>query len=118
MHFIQTPAGVAAQAFDGKCRSYDPGHAPHYIQLRLASESSRLISEWVGIESPSAFKLSIGGEVRSFYNHHPHTIQDLITIHLDSTLVWVERFRVLIIETASAEGFAFNLSNEPIEACH
>jgi hypothetical protein len=118
MHFVQTPVGIASQAFDGKCRSFEPGHSPHHIQLRLASESSRVPAEWVGVESPNTVRLTIDGEVRSFYNHHADTIQDLITIHLDSKLFWVERFRVLIIQTASAEGFAFNLSNEPIDGCH
>ena len=117
MHFIQTPVGIASQAFDGKCRSYEPGHAPHHIQLRLASESSSEPANWVGIEPPSTVKLVIDGKVRSFYNHHADTIQDLITIHLDSKLVWVERFRVLFIEIPNGRCFAFNFSTQPIEAC-
>jgi hypothetical protein len=117
MHFIKTPIGVAGQAFDGKCRSYEPGHSPHYIQLRKAFESNRVPAEWVGIESPNTVKLSIDGIVRSFSNHHPETIQDLVTIHSASELAWVEDFRVLIIETTSPEGFAFSLSRQPIEVC-
>ena len=117
MHFIQTPVGIASQAFDGKCRSYEPGHAPHHIQLRLASESNRVAADWVGIESPSTVKLAIDGTVRSFYNHHADTIRDLITIHLDSKLVWVERFRVLFLEKPNGGGFAFNFSTQPIDVC-
>jgi len=117
MHFIQTPVGIASQVYDGQCRSYAPGHAPHHIQLRLASESSSVPADWVGIESPSTVKLSIDGEARSFYNHHAETIQDLITIHLDIELVWVERFRVLFIENPNGGGFAFNFSTQPIDAC-
>lgn len=117
MHFIQTPMGVAGQAFDGKCRSYEPGHSPHYIQIRKAFESSRVPAEWVGIESPNTVKLSIGGIVRSFSNHHPETIQDLVTIHSASELAWVEDFRVLVIETTSPEGFAFSLSRQQINDC-
>jgi hypothetical protein len=118
MHFVNTPLGLASQAFDGKCRSYEPGHAPHHIQLRLASESHRVPADWVGIESPSTVRLAIDGEVRSFYNHHADTIQDLITIHLDGELVWVERFRVLFLEKSDGGGFAFNFSNQPIESCN
>jgi hypothetical protein len=117
MHFIQTPVGIASQAFDGKCRSYEPGHAPHHIQLRLASESSRVPADWIGIESPSTVRLAIAGEVKSFYNHHADTIQDLVTIHLDSKLAWVERFRVLFLENANGGGFAFNFSTQTIGAC-
>jgi hypothetical protein len=117
MHFIQTPSGIASQVYDGQCRSYEPGHAPHHIQLRLASESSRVPADWVGIESPSTVKLAIDGVVRSFYNHHADTIQDLRSIHLDGELVWVERFRVLFIEKSNGGGFAFNFSTKPIEAC-
>ncbi len=117
MHFIETPIGVAGQAFDGKCRSYEPGHSPHYIQLRKAFESTRVPAEWVGVESPNTVKLSIDGIVGSFSNHHPETIQDLVTIHSASELAWVEDFRVLIIETTSPEGFAFSLSRQPIEVC-
>ena len=117
MHFIQTPSGIASQVYDGQCRSYEPGHAPHHIQLRLASESSRVRADWVGIESPSTVKLAIDGVVRSFYNHHADTIQDLRSIHLDGELVWVERFRVLFIEKSNGGGFAFNFSTKPIEAC-
>ena len=117
MHFIQTPVGIASQAFDGKCRSYEPGHAPHHIQLRLASESSRVPADWVGIESPSTVWLAIDGEVKSFYNHHADTIQDLINIHLDHELFWVERFRVLFVEKSNGGGFAFNFSAQPISAC-
>ena len=117
MHFIQTPVGVAGQAFDGKCRSYDPGHAPHYIQLRKAFESIRVPADWVGIEPPTIVKFLIEGNVRSLYNHHPETIQDLLTIHSNSTLTWVEDFRVLIIETPGSGGFAFSLSRESIKTC-
>ena len=117
MHYVETAIGVASQAFDGKCRSYDPGHAPHYIQLRKAFESTRVPAECVGIESPNTVLLSIEGVVRSFWNHHPETIQDLITIHSDSNLAWSEDFRVLIVGTADSEGFAFSLSRQPIEAC-
>jgi hypothetical protein len=117
MHYIQTPRGIASQVYDGQCRSYAPGHAPHHIQLRLASESSRVPADWVGIESPSTVTLSIAGELKSFYNHHAETIQDLINIHLDSELFWVERFRVLFIEIPSGGGFAFNFSTQPIDAC-
>jgi hypothetical protein len=117
MHFVNTPLGLASQVFDGKCRSYAPGHAPHHIQLRLASGSSRVLADWVGIESPSTVTLSIDGEVRSFYNHHADTIQDLISIHLDSKSFWVERFRVLFIEKSTGGGFAFNFSKEPITTC-
>ena len=117
VHFVNTPIGVAGQAFDGKCRSYDPGHAPHYIQLRKAFASNRVPAEWVGIELPSTVKFSIDGAVRSFSNHHPETIQDLVTIHPNSNLTWVDEFRVLIIETMSPEGFAFNLSRQKIKAC-
>jgi hypothetical protein len=117
VHFVKTPIGVAGQAFDGKCRSYEPGHAPHYIQLREAFDSTRLSAEWVGIELPSTVKFSINGIVRAFSNHHPETIQDLVTIHPNCNLAWVDEFRVLIIETLSSEGFAFNLSRQPIEAC-
>jgi hypothetical protein len=74
-------------------------------------------AKWVGIESPNTVKLSIDGIVRSFSNHHPETIQDLVTIHSASELAWVEDFRVLIIETTSPEGFAFSLSRQPIEVC-
>lgn len=117
MHFINTPLGLAGQAYDGKCRSYDPGHALHYIQLRKASESGRAPAVWVGIESPVTVKFSIGGELMTLFSHHSGTIQDLITIHADSNLVWVEEFRVLFIESSSAGGFAFNLSRQPIAAC-
>ena len=117
MHFLQTPVGIASQAFDGKCRSYEPGHALHHIQLRLASESNRVPVDWVGIKSPSIVRLAIDGEVRSFYNHHGGMIQDLITIHSDSELVWVERFRVLFLEKSNGGGFAFNFSTQPIGAC-
>ena len=117
MHFIQTPSGMASQVYDGQCRSYEPGHSPHHIQLRLASESSRVPADWVGIESPSTVRLAVDGEVSAFYNHHANTIQDLITIHLDSKLVWVERFRVLFLEQANGGGFAFNVSMQPIDAC-
>ncbi len=118
MHFIQTPAGLASQAFDGKCRSFEPGHAPHHIQLRLASEEIRIPADCVGIESPRTVRLALDGEVKSFYNHHADTIQDLITIHLGSKLFWVERFRVLFIRKSSGEGFVFNLSKTPISACN
>jgi hypothetical protein len=118
MHFMQTSVGLASQAFDGKCRSYEPGHAPHHIQLRLASESNRVPADWVGIESPITVRLAIDGEVRSFYNHHAGTIQDLITIHCGSKLFWVERFRVLFVSKSSGEGFAFNLSKTPISSCN
>jgi hypothetical protein len=117
MHFVKIPIGVAGQAFDGKCRSYDPGHAPHYIQLRKAFESNRVRAVWAGIELPSTVKFSIDGIVKTFSNHHPQTIQDLVTIHPGSNLAWVEEFRVLIIETAGPEGFAFNLSRNAIGAC-
>jgi hypothetical protein len=117
MHYVRTPIGIAGQAFDGKCRSYDPGHAPHYIQLRKAFESNRVPAEWLGIELPSTVKLSIDGIIRTFSNHHPEIIQDLVTVHPNSNLAWSEEFRVLIIETVSPEGFAFNLSRKPIEAC-
>jgi hypothetical protein len=117
MHFIKTPMGIAGQAFDGKCLSYEPGHSPHYIQLRKASESARVPAKWVGIESPNTVKLSIDGIVRSFSNHHVETIQDLVTIHSESRLAWVEDFRVLILETTSSEGFAFSLSRQTIELC-
>ncbi len=117
MHFIQTPAGIASQVFDGKCRSYEPGHAPHHIQLRLASESSRVPADWAGVESPNTVRLVIDGKVRTFFNHHADTIQDLITIHLDSKLVWVERFRVLFLEKSNGGGFAFSISRQPIEDC-
>ena len=117
MHFVKTPIGVAGQAFDGRCRSYDPGHAPHYIQLRKAFESNRVRAVWVGVELPSTVKLSIDGIVKTFSNHHPQTIQDLVTIHPGSNLAWVEEFRVLIIETAGPAGFAFNLSRNAIGAC-
>ena len=117
MHFIMTPLGLAGQAVDGKCRSYDPGHSPHFIQLRKAFESARVPAEWVGVDSPNTVKLSIDGIVRSFSNHHPETIQDLVTIHSGSGLAWVEDFRLLIIETTSPEGFAFSLSKQPIEDC-
>ena len=117
MHFIKTPMGVAGQAFDGKCRSYEPGHSPHYIQLRKAFESTRVPAEWVGIESPNTVKLSIDGILRSFSNHHPETIQDLVTIHSASELAWVEDFRVLFLETSDLKGFAFNLSKQPIDLC-
>lgn len=117
MHFIQTPAGIASQAFDGKCQSFEAGHAPHHIQLRLASESIRVPAHWIGVDSPNSVTLSVEGEVRSFYNHHPVTIQDLLTIHLDSELFWVERFRVLFIEKSNGGGFAFNLSRQPINDC-
>ena len=118
MHFMQTAIGLASQAFDGKCRSYDPGRAPHYIQLRKAFESIRVPADWVGIEPQTTVKFLIDGNVRSFYNHHPETIQDLLTAHSNSTLTWVEHFRVLIIETPGAGGFAFNLSRESIETCN
>jgi hypothetical protein len=117
MHFIKTPIGIAGQAFDGQCRSYDPGHAPHYIQLRKAFESTRMPATWVGIESPNIVKLSIDGIVRTFSNHHSETIRDLVTIHSGSELAWVEDFQVLIIETVIPEGFAFSLSRQPIELC-
>jgi hypothetical protein len=117
MYFVKTPIGVAGQAFDGKCKSYDPGHAPHYIQLRKAFESNRVRAVWVGIELPSTVIFSADGIVKTFSNHHPETIQDLVTIHPNSNLAWSEEFRVLIIETLSPEGFAFNLSRQPIEAC-
>ena len=117
MHYVETAIGVASQAFDGKCRSYDPGHAPHYIQLRKAFESTRVPAKWIGIESPNAVSLSIDGVVRFFWNHHAETIQDLITIHSDSNLAWSEDFRVLIVGTAYSEGFAFSFSRQPIEAC-
>jgi hypothetical protein len=117
MHFIKTPAGMAGQAFDGKCRSYDPGHSPHYIQLRKAFESRRMPAYWVGIELPSTVRFSVDRIVRSFSNHHPETILDLVTIHSGSELSWVEDFRVLIIETTTREGFAFSLSRQPIEVC-
>jgi hypothetical protein len=74
-------------------------------------------AKWVGIEPPNTVKLSIDGIVRSFSNHHPETIQDLVTIHTGNELAWVEDFRVLIIETRSPEGFAFSLSRQPIEVC-
>jgi hypothetical protein len=117
MHYIQTAAGVASQAFDGMCRSYDPGHAPHYIQLRKAFESRREPAEWIGVESPSKVKFAIDGILLNFFNHHPQTIEDLIKIHSDCKVTWVEDFRVLIFETADSEGFAFNLSRQPIDAC-
>ena len=117
MHFIQTPSGIASQVYDGQCRSYEPGHAPHYIQLRKASESSRVPARWVGIESPTTVNLSIEGVVTSFSNHHAETIRDLVTIHSDSQLAWVDDFRVLFIETSNGAGFAFNFSRQPIDAC-
>ena len=117
MHFIQTPVGIASQAFDGKCRSFEPGHSPHHIQLRLASESSRVPATWIGIELPSTVLLSINGVVRIFSNHHPETIQDLKTIHPNSELAWVEEFRILVLHTTNTEGFAFNLSSGPIQNC-
>ena len=117
MHFIQTPIGLAGQAFDGKCNSYDPGHAPHYIQLRKAFESSRVPAFLVGIESPDTALISIHEVVRSFFNHHPETIQDLLTIHPNSELAWVEEFRILVLQTHDGEGFAFNLSKGPIQHC-
>lgn len=117
MHFIQTPVGIASQAFDGKCRSFEPGHSPHHIQLRLASESSRVPAKWIGIESPNTVLLSINEVVRLFSNHHPEIIQDLKTIHSNSELAWVEEFRILVLQTANNEGFAFNLSSEPIQDC-
>lgn len=117
MHFIKTPMGVAGQAFHVKCRRYDTGHSPHYIQLRMAFQSDRVPAKWVGIESPNTVKLSIDGIIKSFSNHHPETIQDLVTIHSGSRLAWVEEFRILIIETTTPEGFAFSLSRQPIEDC-
>jgi hypothetical protein len=42
----------------------------------------------------------------------------LITIHSDCKVTWVESFRVLIIETTTSEGFAFNLSRQPIDECN
>lgn len=117
MHYVETAIGVACQTFDGKCRSYDPGHAPHYIQLRKAFESTRAPAKWISIELPNTVVLSIKGVVRSFWNHHAETIQDLITIHSDSNLSWSEDFRVLIVGTADSEGFAFNFSRQPIEPC-
>jgi hypothetical protein len=117
MHFIKTPRGVAGQAFDGKCQSYDPGHSPHYIQLRKAFESSRVSAKFVGIQLPSTVLLSIRGVVQEYFNHHPDTIQDLITIHSDCELAWFEDFRVLALETAGPEGFAFNLTSKPICPC-
>jgi hypothetical protein len=118
MHYVQTPVGVASQAFDGKCKSYDPGHAPHYIQLRKAFESRRELVEWVCVKSSSTVKFSIDGIIRHFFNHHPETIQDLVTIHSDCKVTWVESFRVLIIETTTSEGFAFNLSRQPLDVCN
>lgn len=117
MHFVKTPIGVAGQTFDAKCRSYDPGHAPHGIQLRNEFESNQVRAVWVGIELPSTAKFSIDGVVKTISNHHPQTIQNLVTIHPSSNLAWVEAFRVLIFETVGSEGFAFNLSRSPIEAC-
>jgi hypothetical protein len=117
MHFIQTAAGLASQAFDGKCRSYDPGHAPHQIQLRKAFESSRVPAAWIGIEAPNTLFLLINEVVTTFSNHHPETIQDLMVIHPNSELAWVEDFRILVLQTSKAEGFAFNLSSEPIQQC-
>jgi hypothetical protein len=117
MHFISTPVGIAGQAFDGKCRSYEPGHSPHYIQLRKAVESTRVPAECVGTSLPSTVFLSIEGIVRTFSNHHAETIQDLITIHPGVKLSWSEDLRVLFLETADLEGFAFNLSREPIDVC-
>ena len=118
MHFMQTAIGLAGQAFDGKCRSYDPGHAPHQIQLRKAFESSRVPANWIEIESPNTVLLSINEVVRLFFNHHPETIQDLLTIHPNSELAWVEEFRILILQTSAAEGFAFNLSIGPMQRCN
>jgi hypothetical protein len=117
MHFIQTAAGLASQAFDGKCRSCDPGHAPHQIQLRKAFESSRVPATWIGIEAPDTVFLSINDVARSFSNHHPETIQDLMVIHPNSELAWVEEFRILVLQTSKGEGFAFNLSSGPIQQC-
>ena len=117
MHFIQTVAGIAGQAFDGKCRSYDPGHAPHQIQLRKAFESTRVLATLIGIKSPNILFLSINEHARTFSNHHPETIQDLLAIHPNSELAWVEDFRILILQTSTVEGFAFNLSNGPIQQC-
>jgi hypothetical protein len=85
--------------------------------LRKAFESRRELVDWVGVESSSAVKFSIDGILRNFFNHHSQTIQDLISIHLDCKVTWVEDFRVLIFETADSEGFAFNLSRQPIDAC-
>jgi len=117
MHYVQTAVGVAGQAFDGKCRSYDPGHAPHYIQLRKAFESGRTPATFVGIELPNTVLLSIGGVVRQFFNHHPDTIQDLIKIHSGGQLAWFEDFRVLALETNGPEGFVFSLAAKPINPC-
>jgi hypothetical protein len=117
MHFIKSPVGIAGQAFDGKCRSYEPGHSPHFIQLRKAVESTRVPAEYVGVLLPSKVVLSIEGIVRTFSNHHAETIQDLITIHPAVKLSWSEDFRVLFLETADLEGFAFNLSRQAIDVC-
>ena len=117
MHFVKLSRGVASQAFDGKCRSYEPGHSPHYIQLRKASESSRVEAKFVGVELPSKVCLSIEGVIIPFSNHHPDIIRDLITIHEDGELYWVEEFRVLVLETKNTGGFAFNLTKKALDSC-
>ena len=108
---------MAAQAFDGKCKSYEPGHSPHYIQLRKAFETSSVPAKLLRIEHPSTVVLSIAGVVRSFWNHHPEIIQDLLTIHAGSRLAWCEEFRVLSLAATFPEGFAFSLSRQPIDSC-
>ena len=118
MHFVKTSIGVAAQAFDGKCRSNERGHAPHAIQLRKAFELSRTPVGWIGADSASSLKLEVEGVIRYFYNHHPETIKDLIDIHRGSGLFWVEDFGVLILDTEESVGFAFSLSSKALTECH
>jgi hypothetical protein len=76
-----------------------------------------VLAKWIGIASPNAIFISINEVVKSFPNHHPEIIQDLLTLHPNSKLEWVEEFRILVLQTSNDEGFAFNLSRGPIELC-
>ena len=117
MYFAKNDQGLHVQVFDGVCHSHEPGHAPHAIQVRKAIVelgTTALVHE---IKKPASLHVDSGGQTLQAFNHQPGAIFSLRQIHKTGTFTWVERFGILVFNLSDAEGFAFNLSREPISPC-
>ena len=114
--FTAPERGIMPRTPSRHCFNYSPGHDPHYIQARKASEV-----EWVKAKveylGSNIFQLKLeDGQIFNRFNHEPARLIDYLDWFGESAVRFQNRYYLLGIETGTGRAM-FSMSTDPLDVC-
>jgi hypothetical protein len=100
-----------------KCTIYSAGHSPHFIQARLAAETSWLETK-VDYLGSSLFQLTLeDGRILMVHNHEPGRLIEHLECYSEWVIKYSTRYHLLGIASGENTTAMFSMSEKPLGAC-